>query len=212
MWKTRVGSGGSRNPCVVGTHNMGAELCVRSQSRRGGSEHAPAVSPCPFTRRLLAVAALTAVGCAFAPAVASATLIYPTGGTTRGPRRRPCPPTRRSSSTSRTSANGPRRIGTEADARAAQYVSDQFRASGLTGVTTVDTPSYAWEALAIHSRSVAPRLTRFRRPTRRTPLARRPASARRLRWAECVNRRRRYWRRECDQEAGCARQDRGVRS
>ncbi len=114
-------------------------------------QHCP---PVRLRRRLLAAAALSAAAVATMPALADAALIYPTGGTAP----RPTPSTLPTNAQifehiKHLTANGPRRIGTEADAKAAQYVSDQFRASGLTGVTTVDTPSYSWEALS-HSLSV----------------------------------------------------------
>lgn len=104
--------------------------------------------------RTAAIASLSIAASALAAGSAHATLIYPTGGTAP----RPTPSTLPTNTEifehiENLTAHGPRRIGTDADARAAQYVADEFRSYGLTGVTTVDTPSYSWEALS-HSLSV----------------------------------------------------------
>ncbi len=107
-----------------------------------------------FPVRRGAVGLLAALSvAAIAPAVADA-IVIPSGGTSP----RPTPSTLPGNAEifehiKNLTANGPRRIGTEASDRAAKYVADHLREYGMTGVTTIDTPSYSWESLG-HSLTI----------------------------------------------------------
>lgn len=99
------------------------------------------------------VAALALAGAG--PGTAHAGLVIPTGGTKPRPTPRTLPTnTEIFEHIKNLTANGPRRIGTDASDKAANYVADHLRDYGMTGVTTIDTPSYSWDSLG-HSLSIA---------------------------------------------------------